>query len=277
MQPSCRWAAHTLESQSRQPADLGRYAMNLWQGYCELRLIFSIAVFFQLGIAASSGCAQQSNSDTYALTRDQIIAIRDLSADHGKLTFVWDRTPNDPYDSWVWHDDAQPESEPTDGILYGFDGDTFYTTEHTLKSLTAFPETSYVNLSYCFRCSNEGIEQLKKLKSLKTLVLYRNAARYTGNFPFPIKKPEEIKQLLTDRAIEHIATFPSLQALHLGDNQFSEAAILKLGSLKTLKVLSLDDSQISSDGLSKLETLLPDCTIDIWHRGKAANASGTTE
>ena len=25
MHPSCRWAAHTLESQSRQPADLGRY------------------------------------------------------------------------------------------------------------------------------------------------------------------------------------------------------------------------------------------------------------
>ena len=24
-QPSCRWAAHTLESQSRQPADFGRY------------------------------------------------------------------------------------------------------------------------------------------------------------------------------------------------------------------------------------------------------------
>lgn len=24
MQPSCRWAAHTLETQSRQPADLGR-------------------------------------------------------------------------------------------------------------------------------------------------------------------------------------------------------------------------------------------------------------
>jgi len=26
MQPSCRWAAHTLESQSRQPADFDRYA-----------------------------------------------------------------------------------------------------------------------------------------------------------------------------------------------------------------------------------------------------------
>ena len=26
MQPSCRWAAHTLQNQSRQPADLGRYA-----------------------------------------------------------------------------------------------------------------------------------------------------------------------------------------------------------------------------------------------------------
>jgi hypothetical protein len=29
MQPSCRWAAHTLESQSRQPADLGRSAIIL--------------------------------------------------------------------------------------------------------------------------------------------------------------------------------------------------------------------------------------------------------
>ena len=62
---------------------------------------------------------------------------------------------------------------------------------------------------------------------------------------------------------------------HLGDNKFSEAAILKLGSLKTLKLLSLDDSQISANGLKELEASLPNCAIKIWDGRKAANADGT--
>ncbi|MCA9033685.1 MAG: hypothetical protein KDA91_01085 [Planctomycetaceae bacterium] len=231
-----------------------------------------MALLFQLGLVANSCIAQQSNLASYTLTRDQIVAIRDLSRDHGTLTFVWDWRPNDP---WNWHDESQPEPSPTEGILYGFDGDSFYTTEHTLKALAAFPETSHVNLAYCFRCSDKGIEHLKELKSLRTLVLYRNAARYSGTFPFPVQKPEEIKQLITDQAIEHIAAFPSLEALHLGDNQFSEAAILRLGSLKTLKLLSLDDSQISANGLTELKASLPDCTIEIWGGRKAANANST--
>ena len=237
-----------------------------------LRFILSIAVLSQVGFVVYSANAQHSIPDSYTLTRDQIVAIRDLGRDHGSLTFVWDREPNEPLE-WEWHAEENLEPVPTDGVLYGFDGDPWYTTEHTLKALTAFPETSYVNLAYCFRCSDAGIGYLKELKSLKTLVLYRNAARYNGNFPFPIKNPEQIKQLLTNQALEHIADFPSLQALHLGDNQFSEAAILKLGRLKSLKDLSLDHSQISADGLSELGTLLPDCKINIWRGRKAANAN----
>ena len=44
MQPSCRWAAHTLEIQSRQPADLGRYAATEMQTVRQIFRAASITV-----------------------------------------------------------------------------------------------------------------------------------------------------------------------------------------------------------------------------------------
>ena len=79
----------------------GRYAVSFLQGPCVVRRKFSMALIFQLGLVVNSCIAQQSNLDSYTLTRDQIVAIRDLS-DHGSLTFVWDWKPNDP---WNWHDE----------------------------------------------------------------------------------------------------------------------------------------------------------------------------
>jgi len=230
------------------------------------RFIFAIAFLLHVSAFSCNSISQDALPRSFTLSRDQIAALHRLSHSQAALTFTWDWKPNDP---WEWHGQDQTEKGPSHGILYAFNGDSWHTTDEVLKALTAFPETEHVDLAYCFRFSDDGIAQLKDLKSLRTLVLYRNAARYAGHFPFPIKNPEKIKQLLTDRTIEHIADFPALEALHLIDNEFSERGLLQLGRMKSLRLLSLDDSQITESGLKELKAMLPNCTVNVAF-GRAA-------
>ena len=210
--------------------------------------------------AASCLVQPQESEPAYSFTRSQLIATQTVATSRSELLFIWDADKAKP-----WHVRIPKQTSRNPHPVFGFKGDAYRATDSTLKALTSFPDLEYVHLAYCCRISDDGIQHLAKLKSLRTLVLYRNHAKYGGNLlPISSSQAAKLPQRLTDNTLKHIASFRALESLRIGDNQFSEAAILGLAKCKTLKYLAIDESQMSDIGITKLKRTLPDCEIDVW-------------
>lgn len=238
-----------------------------------MRQIAPILLVFAIATAARADDAKpRQESRPYSMSRSQLTAMQQVVRARGELIFTWDWNPSNP---WEWEPEKKPNPIDSMQPVYGFNGNAWYTSDSTLEALQEFPELQYVNIAYCCRITDSGIAHLKKLKTLQTLVLYRNAARFGGNLlPIPASAVEDQKQLLTDTALTHIAEFSALESLHIGDNEFSESAILQLSQLNTLKHLAIDDSQISDAALARLRRDLPNCKIDVWHGRRDIEESG---
>lgn len=212
------------------------------------------AILCALAIASFSDAedgTSKREAGQYSMSRAQLIAMHDVLRSRGRLIFTWDWKPDNP---WEWQ--TEKKTNPIDSLhpVYGFDGDAWYTTDSTLEALKAFPKLQYVHIAYCCRVTDSGIAHLKHLRSLKTLVLYRSAARFGGNLlPVRPSTVQDAKQLLTDTALTRISEISVLESLHIADNEFSETAIMQLSRLKTLRQLALDDSQISDASLARLK------------------------
>jgi len=205
---------------------------------------------------------QEPGAESYVLTKNQLIALQQLSGSRMKFEYTWD-VPAEG-DTWAVSPAPVDQCEAKRTVpIYGFKGHAWLTRDVTLELLLAFPDLQSVNLAYCCNFTDEGIAHLAKLKSLRTLVMYRNSARFAGNLMEGVgPKPEvaeKLPQRLTDKAIDHICTMPQLEALYIYDNEFSEQALLKLGQIKTLKRLGIQDWQISDEALKQLRALLPEC------------------
>lgn len=201
----------------------------------------------------------------YQITRAQLDAMTDLRFGRAETRYVWDRKLLE-----VW---AKPAVLPTAKSLenrvplIGFASSSFWTTDRTLKAATAFPDLAVVNLSYCWRVSDEGIHHLKSLKQLKVLIMYRNSARFAGTLlphGLSVEKAETIPQRLTDEALTHISSMETLEVLNIAHNEFGKNAVLKLQNLKSLQRLTVDDRQASPEVITALRTALPGCKIVVW-------------
>ncbi len=209
---------------------------------------------------------QEPEAESYVLTTNQLIALQRLSNSRMRFDYTWDVPAQG--DSWAASSPApmdQCERKRTVPI-YGVKGHAWFTRDATLETLLAFPDLQIVNLAYCCNFTDEGVAHLATLKSLRTLVMYRNSARFGGSLLEPVflspEDAEKLPQRLTDKAIEHICTMPQLEALYIWDNKFSEPTLLKLGQIKTLKRLGIQDWQISDEGLKQLRAMLPECEFD---------------
>ena len=204
---------------------------------------------------------QQSTAEaSYSFTRSQLIAMQAVARARSELVFTWDSEKTSP-----WHAPDLESQDVKQHPVLGFKGDAWYTTDSTLKALSAFPDIQYVHLAYCCRISDSGIQDLSQLKSLRTLVICRNHHRFGGNLlPVSASQTKGHEQNLTDESLKYISSFSTLRSLHIGDNQFSEAAILGLAQCSTLRFLAIDDSQLSDAAIDKLERALPNCEIHVW-------------
>jgi hypothetical protein len=209
---------------------------------------------------------QKPEAESYVLTKSQLIALQQLSSSRMRFEYTWDVATQG--DNWAVSSPAPVDQcEPRRAVpIYGVKGHAWLTRDVTLETLLAFPDLQLVNLAYCCNFTDAGVAHLAKLSSLRTLVMYRNSARFAGNLMEGVgPKPEvaeKLPQRLTDKAIDHICTMPQLEALFLWDNEFSEEALLKLGQIKTLKRLGIQDWQISDEGLKQLRAMLPECEFD---------------
>ena len=196
----------------------------------------------------------------YSFTRSQLMATQIVARGRSELLFTWDAENAQP-----WHRLIRAATPDNQHPVFGFKGNAWWATDRTLGALASFPDIKYVNLAYCCRVTDDGIRQLARLKSLRTLVLYRNHAKYGGNLlPVNSSQASKMPQRLTDNALTHITSFSALESLFIGDNQFSEAAIIGLAKCKSLKYLSIDESQLSTTALAELKRALPKCEINIW-------------
>jgi hypothetical protein len=209
---------------------------------------------------------EDAGPESYVLTKDQLIALQDLSSWRVRFEYTWDVLAHN--DSWAASPPAPlDEREQKRTVpIYGVKGHAWLTRDATLKTLLAFPDLQAVDLAYCCNFTDEGVSHLAGLKSLRTLVMYRNSARFAGNlmegFGPKHEIAEKLPQRLTDKAMEHICTMLHLESLYIWDNEFSEQAILKLGQIKTLKRLGIQDWQISDEGLAHLRAMLPECQFE---------------
>jgi hypothetical protein len=98
MQPSCRWAAHTLVSQSRQPADLGRSALPEKPSVIDdsqgPETTYRFATFAAKGTITLQSDVVHIKTRTHLGWWEQTIPLADLTPTYGKLTvtpqlFFW--------------------------------------------------------------------------------------------------------------------------------------------------------------------------------------------
>ncbi|MFK7819850.1 MAG: hypothetical protein AB8G99_14105, partial [Planctomycetaceae bacterium] len=197
-------------------------------------------------VAASVLAIIQANRESFQISRPQLEAFQIFQRDRVTVIYPWDTSGAEAWSKGV----ELPSLDQLKGDLplIGIKGHAFWTTQRTLAAATSFKDICYVNLSYCCRLSDDGIKELTKLKHLQVLVLYRTHARYGGNLILPMitgDMAKEMRQPITDQSLDHISKMTSLRVLYLGDNDFSEAAMMKLVTLNKLTRLEIDSTQIS--------------------------------
>ncbi|MGY8766954.1 MAG: leucine-rich repeat domain-containing protein [Pirellulales bacterium] len=92
------------------------------------------------------------------------------------------------------------------------------------------------------RITNQGLEHLSHLNSLKVLSLARID--------------------IDDQGLEHLTQLPNLEILYLIGTDITDEGIPTLGQLKSLKRLFIHDTSISEAGLKRLNSLLPETRIE---------------
>lgn len=201
---------------------------------------------------------------TYPISRTQLEAFEAMRSGRCSLIYSWQSKETKAFGGDV---ELTEKTIPKNRLpVLGLDGDAFYTTDRTLEAATKFEDLAFVQLAYCCRISDVGIQHLTKLKSIRVLVLYRNSGRFGGNL-LPSEFMKEAKHWparLTDKCIDHICEIEGLETLYLAHNEFTEDAVVKLGKIKTLKHLVIDDRQVSDRGLAKLREQLPNCKVVVW-------------
>lgn len=116
-------------------------------------------------------------------------------------------------------------------------------TDAGLGHLQAFPQLEVLDLTN-IDITDEGIFHLTELAP-------------AGNLKELVLKGTNV----TDRSMESICLFPSLEILDLSRTQITNEAIDGLLKLKNLETLSLTDTQVTLGGAQRLRTGLPDCDI----------------
>ena len=113
--------------------------------------------------------------------------------------------------------------------------------------------------------TNAGLERLKDLKNLEMLFLYDTQVTDAGL--------EHLKGLttldtvylsgtrVTDAGLEHLEGMTNLEILDLFGTQFTDECLEYLKELTNLQQMNLINTNITAEGVSELQQALPNCKI----------------
>ena len=114
-------------------------------------------------------------------------------------------------------------------------------TDQHLVELAELPSIERLNLALAHEVTNEGVQSIAGLTSLKELDL-----SFTD---------------IGDEGIEQLSSMIRLELLNLSLTQISNEAVPMLGRLMRLKVVDLRDTAVTDEGIRELSLLLPKCQI----------------
>src|SRR5262249_42556766 len=103
--------------------------------------------------------------------------------------------------------------------------------------------TLLVTLLVSVTASADDAEE-RALKAIKAL-----GGQATG---IPIRNVYRLSTLLKDAGLKHLAAFPKLQTLNLGETDVSDAGLKDIVALKGLQTLSLYATAVTDAGLKEL-------------------------
>ncbi len=118
-------------------------------------------------------------------------------------------------------------------------------TEEALKALDALPHITVLEIDR-FSGTSEAFSHLRSLKKLQTLHVGRSTA---DTFQFD------------DSALAHLSRNAPLQELWLRRTSVTDRGLQYLRSFRTLETVYLEDSQVTHAGAKTLSDALPDCYI----------------
>ena len=128
-----------------------------------------------------------------------------------------------------------------------------------LRRLNAYPDLRVLDLSLT-HITDGGMQDLKSLRSITDFNLYF-AEYVTDEGVAAIKGWKQLKRLnlhgtkAGDSALEHVATFTSLESLDVGSTLMTDVGLERLAQLTNLKELTIGGNELGDAGLQALRQM----------------------
>jgi hypothetical protein len=186
-------------------------------------------------------------------------AIRDILAEGGEIEFDGDQPATDLVNrflrlaEWITSADF---TRTVREVRFGRGVD-----DADLAALATLSETQRIDLSYCYRISDKGVEWVGKCPRLEELWLYRNDPDGPTNHT-PPSFNFSTQGRVTDRSLEIVAQCKHLRVLCLYDNAFTNEGLTHLHSLGCLERICLNGTYVTEDGTVSLKAALPNCKVE---------------
>jgi len=186
-------------------------------------------------------------------------AIRNILADGGEIEFDSDQAPDAVLSRCLSLAGQIANADFTHTVRQVRFGRGSH--DDDLAALAVLSEAQSVDLSYCFRISDQGVEWVGKCSRLEELWLYRNDPEVPDNFT-PPRFDFHTQGRITDKSLKTVAQCPRLRLLLLYDNDFTDDGLTPLHSLTRLERIGLLGTDVSADGAAALNAALPNCKIE---------------
>lgn len=154
---------------------------------------------------------------------------------------------------------------PDPGAAFGLDFHCSVVTGAWLKKLSHLKSLRSLNVGGSLVLADDGLKELKALKSLQGLYLFYSRVTDAGLKELAGLKDLRALDLYHTRVrgpgLKDLAGLSHLQALNLGDTRLTDAGLKHLARLKSLRWLNLHRTRVTAAGVARLQKELPKCKI----------------